>query len=213
MRRSGSWWCAFRRTVRSQPPSSVWTCSSRPGAAAGDRRLPGSQNRRAVPQKTAISEIAMPVLFLCSQNRLRSPTAEMVFANWPSVECTSAGTNRGADTPLLRRILSNGQSLLCAIELDNRRVQTSSGRYFNRPSLLADNGQERSLSDHQFAASYTKCFTTFAPFTQAYSFPSFSSNIKIFVVRVVIWSAVSPRASLSTVRMFARSCLNLATRR
>lgn len=31
------------------------------------------------------------LLFLCSQNKLRSPTAEQVFATWESVECDSAG--------------------------------------------------------------------------------------------------------------------------
>lgn len=31
------------------------------------------------------------VLFLCSRNRLRSPTAEQVFASWPGVETDSAG--------------------------------------------------------------------------------------------------------------------------
>lgn len=31
------------------------------------------------------------LLFLCSRNRLRSPTAEQVFASWPSVENASAG--------------------------------------------------------------------------------------------------------------------------
>ncbi len=31
------------------------------------------------------------VLFLCSQNRLRSPTAEQVFADWPGIETASAG--------------------------------------------------------------------------------------------------------------------------
>lgn len=30
-------------------------------------------------------------LFICSQNRLRSPTAEQVFAAWPNVETDSAG--------------------------------------------------------------------------------------------------------------------------
>jgi predicted protein tyrosine phosphatase len=36
------------------------------------------------------------VLFLCSQNRLRSPTAEQVFASWPGVETDSAGLNADA---------------------------------------------------------------------------------------------------------------------
>ncbi len=40
------------------------------------------------------------VLFICSQNRLRSPTAEQVFADWPGIETASAGTNHDAETPL-----------------------------------------------------------------------------------------------------------------
>ena len=40
------------------------------------------------------------VLFVCSQNRLRSPTAEQVFATHPELECTSAGTNHAAENPL-----------------------------------------------------------------------------------------------------------------
>lgn len=31
------------------------------------------------------------LLFICSRNRLRSPTAEQVFAAWPGVETASAG--------------------------------------------------------------------------------------------------------------------------
>ena len=44
--------------------------------------------------------IVRKVLFLCSQNRLRSPTAEQVFADWPGIETASAGLNVGADNPL-----------------------------------------------------------------------------------------------------------------
>ncbi|KQZ17625.1 low molecular weight protein tyrosine phosphatase family protein [Caulobacter sp. Root1472] len=40
------------------------------------------------------------VLFVCSQNKLRSPTAEQVFSTWPGVEATSAGTNHDAEEPL-----------------------------------------------------------------------------------------------------------------
>ena len=39
-------------------------------------------------------------LFICSQNKLRSPTAETVFAKWPDVETDSAGLNNDAETPL-----------------------------------------------------------------------------------------------------------------
>ena len=40
------------------------------------------------------------VLFVCSQNRLRSPTAEQVFASWPGIEVASAGTDDSAQNPV-----------------------------------------------------------------------------------------------------------------
>jgi len=42
----------------------------------------------------------MHVLFLCSQNKLRSPTAEAIFADHPGVEVDSAGLNNDAVVPL-----------------------------------------------------------------------------------------------------------------
>jgi predicted protein tyrosine phosphatase len=45
------------------------------------------------------------VLFVCSQNRLRSPTAEQVFASWPGIEVASAGLNRDAEVTVTPEIL------------------------------------------------------------------------------------------------------------
>ena len=42
----------------------------------------------------------MKLLFVCSQNRLRSPTAEAVFLAYPGIEAISAGTNHDAITPI-----------------------------------------------------------------------------------------------------------------
>jgi predicted protein tyrosine phosphatase len=39
-------------------------------------------------------------LFICSQNRLRSPAAEQVFSRWPGVETDSAGLGGDASVPL-----------------------------------------------------------------------------------------------------------------
>jgi predicted protein tyrosine phosphatase len=36
------------------------------------------------------------VLFVCSQNRLRSPTAEQVFSQWPGIDADSAGLGEDA---------------------------------------------------------------------------------------------------------------------
>jgi predicted protein tyrosine phosphatase len=45
------------------------------------------------------------VLFVCSQNRLRSPTAEQVFASHPAINVASAGTNNDAESPLTPEIV------------------------------------------------------------------------------------------------------------
>lgn len=40
------------------------------------------------------------ILFICSRNRLRSPTAEQIFADFPDLETDSAGLATDADCPL-----------------------------------------------------------------------------------------------------------------
>lgn len=40
------------------------------------------------------------LLFVCSQNRLRSPTAEAVFSRYEGLACASAGVHDSADVPL-----------------------------------------------------------------------------------------------------------------
>lgn len=42
----------------------------------------------------------MNLLFVCSENRLRSPTAEAVFSHYPGVNAIGAGTSADAETPL-----------------------------------------------------------------------------------------------------------------
>nr|WP_255746960.1 low molecular weight protein tyrosine phosphatase family protein [Lysobacter sp. CFH 32150] len=39
-------------------------------------------------------------MFVCSQNRLRSPTAEQVFSSLDTIEVASAGLNQDAEVPL-----------------------------------------------------------------------------------------------------------------
>lgn len=45
------------------------------------------------------------VLFVCSQNRLRSPTAEQIFSKWPGIEVASAGLDASAGNPLTRELV------------------------------------------------------------------------------------------------------------
>ena len=53
-------------------------------------------NDAALAQEFALKTI----LFVCSQNRLRSPTAEQIFADRQDLEVSSAGTNHDAENPL-----------------------------------------------------------------------------------------------------------------
>ena len=45
------------------------------------------------------------ILFVCSQNKLRSPTAEQIFSETPGLDVLSAGTNNDAITPLTSELV------------------------------------------------------------------------------------------------------------
>jgi len=60
------------------------------------------------------------VLFLCSRNRLRSPTAEQVFSAWPDVETDSAGLADDADVSLSGEQLE-WADLIVVMEPSHRR--------------------------------------------------------------------------------------------
>ena len=60
------------------------------------------------------------VLFLCSRNRLRSPTAEQVFGTWPDLEVDSAGLADDAETVLTAEQLGWAE-LIVVMEASHRR--------------------------------------------------------------------------------------------
>ena len=60
------------------------------------------------------------VLFLCSRNRLRSPTAEQVFGAWPNLEVDSAGLADDAETVLTAEQLAWAE-LIVVMEASHRR--------------------------------------------------------------------------------------------
>ena len=53
------------------------------------------------------------VLFVCTQNKLRSPTAEVIFAQHSGWQVASAGTERGAPTPLTRDLVEWADVAVC----------------------------------------------------------------------------------------------------
>ena len=67
-------------------------------------------------------------LFICSKNRLRSPTAEQVFSTWPGVEVASAGLSADAVTPVSGELLEWAD----VVFVMERAHQTKLARRFRR---------------------------------------------------------------------------------
>nr|WP_202402226.1 low molecular weight protein tyrosine phosphatase family protein [Shinella sp. AETb1-6] len=63
-------------------------------------------------------------MFVCSQNRLRSPTAEQVFADWPGIETSSAGTNNDAENPLSAELIEWADIVFVMEKVHRSKVQT-----------------------------------------------------------------------------------------
>ena len=64
------------------------------------------------------------VLFICSQNRLRSPTAEQVFADRPGLECSSAGTNHDAENPLTAELVEWADTIFVMEQRHKRKLSS-----------------------------------------------------------------------------------------
>ena len=66
-------------------------------------------------------ETELNLLFICSRNRLRSPTAESVFSHYAGVQTLSAGTSADAETPLSADLIE-WSDIIFAMESTHRRL-------------------------------------------------------------------------------------------
>jgi predicted protein tyrosine phosphatase len=62
----------------------------------------------------------MKLLFVCSRNRRRSPTAEIHFSTYPGVETLSAGTSPDAETPISADLIE-WADIIFVMELTHRK--------------------------------------------------------------------------------------------
>ncbi len=69
----------------------------------------------------------MRALFICSRNRLRSPTAEHVFATWPGVESDSAGLAADAEVVLSAEQVQWAELIFVMERVHLRRLQQRFG--------------------------------------------------------------------------------------
>ena len=63
------------------------------------------------------------LLFVCSQNRLRSPTAERVFSEWPGVETKSAGLDKDAAIPLSPGLIAWADIILVMEQAHRKKLR------------------------------------------------------------------------------------------
>ncbi|WP_294235851.1 low molecular weight protein tyrosine phosphatase family protein [uncultured Sphingomonas sp.] len=63
------------------------------------------------------------VLFVCSQNKLRSPTAEQIFSRRADLEVDSAGTNHDAEHPVTAETLGWADVIVVMEKAHRARLQ------------------------------------------------------------------------------------------
>lgn len=62
------------------------------------------------------------VLFICSGNLERSPTAEQVFRNWVELDVKSAGSDESAINPLSKEVIDWADMIFAMEENHKKRV-------------------------------------------------------------------------------------------
>lgn len=76
------------------------------------------------------------VLFICSQNRLRSPTAEQVFADWPGLETASAGVLADADVPVSPELLQWADLIFVMERAHRTRLSSRHRKWLNGTRVI-----------------------------------------------------------------------------
>ena len=76
------------------------------------------------------------VLFICTQNRLRSPTAENVFSDWPGVETQSAGLGNDANTPVCPELLAWSQLIFVMEKAHRNKLSMKFRQYLNGKRVI-----------------------------------------------------------------------------
>ena len=66
----------------------------------------------------------MNLLFVCSENKLRSPTGEAIFSNYEGVNAIGAGTNSDAETPVSGDLIEWADVIFAMEESHRRKISS-----------------------------------------------------------------------------------------
>ncbi len=76
------------------------------------------------------------ILFICSANKLRSPTAEQVFSQWPNLEVASAGLDNRADVPLSAELIDEADIIFVMEKVHRSRLSKRYRKYLNAKRVI-----------------------------------------------------------------------------
>ena len=76
------------------------------------------------------------VLFICSRNRWRSPTAEQLFAHHPGIECDSAGLSPDAENPLDRETVEWADLIFVMERHHKTKLSAKFGKYLGGAKVI-----------------------------------------------------------------------------
>ena len=76
------------------------------------------------------------VLFICSQNRLRSPTAEQIFADHPGIECTSAGLNHDAENPVTPELVEWAELIFVMEKAHRNKLSSKFKKHLSKAKVI-----------------------------------------------------------------------------
>ena len=78
----------------------------------------------------------MRVLFFCSLNLSRSPTAESVFSRVSGIEAMSAGTEKNAEMPVSAELIEWAEIVLVMEEHHRKKLQDRFGKMLREKKLV-----------------------------------------------------------------------------
>lgn len=77
------------------------------------------------------------ILFVCSQNKLRSPTAEQVFSQFNQLEVLSAGTNNDAEIPLSPDLILWADKIICMEQTHRNKIREKFKAYLKDQKIIS----------------------------------------------------------------------------
>ena len=76
------------------------------------------------------------ILFVCSRNRLRSPTAEAVFAAHPGIAVASAGLANDAEERLTSELVAWADIIFMMEQAHARKLRTAFRKHLNHQRVI-----------------------------------------------------------------------------